>query len=186
MALQAEGAAPGNWRVARSDWVVPLSALMPQPRAGYKVIRNRLVCQEGEPAEMKTKLQVLKPLALVRQRLVLPLLECASADRPDDYHAANEFGGFRRVTIWPSTWQWPAPARSASNGQFNGTNLPNNNVPIATVAGNGIPSYSGDGGAATNAGLYDPYGVALDIAGNLYIAGHAQSAHPQGGHPWCY
>ncbi len=41
---------------------------------------------------------------------------------------------------------------------------------ITTIAGNGSLGYSGDGGAATAAGLYYPYGVAVDAAGNLYIA----------------
>jgi sugar lactone lactonase YvrE len=41
---------------------------------------------------------------------------------------------------------------------------------IATVAGNGTNGYSGDGGLATNAQLYSPYGVALDASGNFYIA----------------
>jgi sugar lactone lactonase YvrE len=41
---------------------------------------------------------------------------------------------------------------------------------ITTVAGNGTAGYSGDGGPATNAELYGPGGVALDSAGNLYIA----------------
>jgi len=40
---------------------------------------------------------------------------------------------------------------------------------ITTVAGNGATNFSGDGGAATNAGLYYPSGVGLDAAGNLYI-----------------
>ena len=38
------------------------------------------------------------------------------------------------------------------------------------MAGNGSATYAGDGGAATNASLYDPCGVALDASGNLYIA----------------
>ncbi len=41
---------------------------------------------------------------------------------------------------------------------------------ITTVAGNGSDTYSGDGGAATNAGLYSgPDGLAFDTSGNLYI-----------------
>jgi sugar lactone lactonase YvrE len=41
---------------------------------------------------------------------------------------------------------------------------------ITTVAGNGTASFSGDGGPATKAGLSDLTYVALDGAGNLYIA----------------
>ena len=41
---------------------------------------------------------------------------------------------------------------------------------IDTVAGNGTQGYSGDGGPATSAALNDPYGVAVDSAGNLFIA----------------
>jgi sugar lactone lactonase YvrE len=41
---------------------------------------------------------------------------------------------------------------------------------IATVAGNGAQGYSGDGGPATSAELYDPNSVAVDGSGNLYIA----------------
>ncbi|MGA3023201.1 MAG: hypothetical protein ABSF98_00390 [Bryobacteraceae bacterium] len=41
---------------------------------------------------------------------------------------------------------------------------------VETIAGTGQPGFSGDGGAATLAQLDQPYGIALDLAGNLYIA----------------
>jgi uncharacterized protein (TIGR03437 family) len=41
---------------------------------------------------------------------------------------------------------------------------------IDTIAGTGIPGLAGDGGPATNAQLYAPYGIAVDSSGNLYIA----------------
>lgn len=41
---------------------------------------------------------------------------------------------------------------------------------VTTVAGNGTQGFSGDGGPATDASLYDPTGVAVDSDGNLFIA----------------
>jgi sugar lactone lactonase YvrE len=54
------------------------------------------------------------------------------------------------------------PLRAAANPPQPGT--------ITTVAGTGTPGYSGDNGSATQALLNDPSGLALDAAGNLYIA----------------
>jgi len=58
----------------------------------------------------------------------------------------------------PFTYQW----------QFNGTNLPNNI--ITTVAGNGVGTYAGDSGLATNASIFNSTGVAADGSGNFLIA----------------
>jgi hypothetical protein len=46
---------------------------------------------------------------------------------------------------------------------------------ITTVAGNGIGGYSGNGGPATSGELLFPTGVALDAAGDLFIADSGNS-----------
>lgn len=55
---------------------------------------------------------------------------------------------------------WPGEVRKISKAD--GT--------ISLYAGNGYCSGGGDGGAATMAGICEPNGLALDAAGNLYIA----------------
>jgi sugar lactone lactonase YvrE len=47
---------------------------------------------------------------------------------------------------------------------------------LSTIAGNGKASYSGDGGPATDAALNHPCGIAIDSAGNLYIADTANNS----------
>ncbi|MGA2119260.1 MAG: hypothetical protein ABSH56_31470 [Bryobacteraceae bacterium] len=41
---------------------------------------------------------------------------------------------------------------------------------ISTIAGTGVAGYSGDGGPATAAELNLPYGLAVDLAGDVYVA----------------
>jgi len=47
---------------------------------------------------------------------------------------------------------------------------------LTVVAGNGFPGYSGDGGPATQAQLYDPQNIAVDHAGNVFIADESNCA----------
>jgi trimeric autotransporter adhesin len=55
---------------------------------------------------------------------------------------------------------------------------------ISTFAGNGLPGFGGDGGAATSAELNQPAGLAVDSSGNVYIADSNNSVirkvNPQG------
>jgi sugar lactone lactonase YvrE len=46
---------------------------------------------------------------------------------------------------------------------------------ITTVAGTGTSGFSGDGGLAKNAQMSEPYGVAVDASGNLYISDYANN-----------
>ena len=55
---------------------------------------------------------------------------------------------------------------------------------VSTIAGTGVAGFSGDGGPAASAALNLPFGLALDAAGNLYIAdlgnGRVRRVNPQG------
>ena len=48
--------------------------------------------------------------------------------------------------------------------------LPASADELFTIAGNGVNGYSGDAGPATAAQLNEPHSVAVDGAGNVYIA----------------
>lgn len=92
--------------------------------------------------------------------MVVERLEPIITGQPADQVVTN--GGTATFSIvltgtGPFTNQW----------SFNGTPMPQL---ISTVAGNGTTGYSSDGGAATNASLYSPRGVAVDKAGNVFIA----------------
>jgi hypothetical protein len=104
---------------------------------------------------------------------LLPMLACMalqlSAQPVITNQPANQvviYGGNATFSVMvtgvgPFTYQW----------QLNGTNLPNRNNIITRVAGGGVGSaFSGDGGLATSAVLFNPSGVAINSAGDLFIA----------------
>ena len=47
---------------------------------------------------------------------------------------------------------------------------------VRTFAGTGAPGFSGDGGPAAAARLYDPRAVTVDSRGNAYIADYGNHA----------
>jgi uncharacterized protein (TIGR03437 family) len=76
---------------------------------------------------------------------------------------------------------YPSGIRAGSPGTFYIADAENNRVrvvtngTIATVAGSGNNSFSGDGGPALSATLNNPWSVALDAAGNLLIGDSANN-----------
>jgi hypothetical protein len=63
---------------------------------------------------------------------------------------------------------------SATSATIKGAACPGAGI-ITTVAGTGDPTYTGDGGLAVSANLNSPSCVAIDGAGNLYIADTANN-----------
>jgi sugar lactone lactonase YvrE len=102
----------------------------------------------------------------------------------------GNFGGDGSIAT-SAQLSYPAGVAVDSTGNLYIADLLNNRVRmvtpngvISTYAGNGLPGFSGDGGAATSAQLNQPSGLAIDSAGNLYIADSNNSAvrmvNPQG------
>jgi uncharacterized protein (TIGR03437 family) len=86
-------------------------------------------------------------------------------------------GGDNNTSATGSTLSAPSRIAVDSTGSlyisddfFDSRVLKISNGVISVVAGNGSDGFSGDNGPATYAELWDPAGIALDSAGNLYIA----------------
>ncbi len=68
------------------------------------------------------------------------------------------------------TYTWPGHGSFPQTLTWGGIWGAPQEFTISTVAGSGTVGYSGDGGAAISANLNSPLAIALDPAGNLYIA----------------
>ena len=102
-----------------------------------------------------------------------------SADGVIEIVAGNENSGFSGDggPATKASLNFPAGLAADALGNLYIADTGNNRVRrlspdgiISTVAGNGNQGYSGDGGPATSASLEQPYGLAVDGAGNLFIA----------------
>ena len=78
------------------------------------------------------------------------------------------------TTVAGNGYAWSIAVDSIGNlyvaDTFNNRIRKVSNGVISTVAGNGTSGFTGDGGPATSAELSNPWGVAVDSAGNLFIA----------------
>ncbi len=115
----------------------------------------------------------LAPLALLATTLLAP-----SLIRSQTYTISTYAGGALPINI-------PGPTASLYGPQSAIAIDPNGNIffadgntilrldaatnQLTLAAGNGTAGYSGDNGPATSAQLRNPYGLAIDSAGNLYI-----------------
>jgi len=85
--------------------------------------------------------------------------------------------GGEGIQATESSLAFPCDVRLDSNGNVFIADLGNHRIRkitrdglITTVAGTGVPGYSGDGGPAVEAELNTPYGILLDKDDNLLIA----------------
>jgi len=66
-------------------------------------------------------------------------------------------------------------ARNVYYGDNNSIKRVSTSGTVTVIAGNATAGFSGDGGPATSAQLHSPLGVAVDQAGNIYIADYSNA-----------
>jgi hypothetical protein len=112
-------------------------------------------------------------------RLASLLLVSVAASAQQDVINTLAGGGPNNVPATSANVGWPvAVAVDSSGNYYFATSASaeyrvfkvNTSGTLTVFAGNGSAGYSGDGGPAAQAELYDPWGVAADSSGNVYIA----------------
>jgi sugar lactone lactonase YvrE len=144
----------------------PRTAPAPSPRAEEQTPQTTLRTRVAT-AFLASVSSRARRLALGIVLLVLILMGVAvllSAGRNPSLATATQLAGYPGVGIDADGILY-----IADNGNNRVLRVDSSGT-ISTVAGIGTRGFSGDGGLATEAQLSEPAGVAVDAAGNLYIA----------------
>ena len=117
------------------------------------------------------------PLWLLLAAIILPGVQGARAQTINTYAGGSAYlnTAALQVAIAPSSAAVAADGTVYFASGNTVDRLDPATATVTRVAGNGTPGFSGDGGPATNASLNLPTGVAVDGAGNLYIADMSNS-----------
>src|SRR5215472_1032278 len=128
--------------------------------------------------EQRSKMKGFKNISFVRRVAALWFAAVlgACAQFPTSIRTVAGGGSFDNIVATSSPLAPVGVAMDASGNLFI-CDIVNHRVrkvdasgTITTVAGNGTGAFSGDGGPATSASLNQPTGIAVDGAGNLFIA----------------
>ena len=93
--------------------------------------------------------------------------------------AGNGVAGYNGDTIAATSAELFGPYGVAIDGQGNKYIIDQQNQrirkvdaagTITTICGTGVAGFSGDSGLAVNAQIHNPWGITVDVAGNVYIA----------------
>jgi len=154
LTVVAGGTAPLAYQWSFNGQAVPgaTNATLPLPDIQAAESGNYQVAVTNSYGATESAVAVLNVTNPLPPRItVQPSDQVSDAGGPVSFSVAVSGTG-------PLSYQW----------RLNGTNLPN--YLSSTVAGNGEAAFAGDYGAATNASLNSPAGLAFDSGSNLYIA----------------
>ena len=102
-----------------------------------------------------------------RAQNMVTLAGSGAGGRGDGPASAAKFNAPTDVAVSPT--DGTVYVADALNNQIRGIVIAQGGATVATIAGTGVGSYSGDHGPAINATFHSPYGVALNSRGELYV-----------------